>query len=225
MSTDSPNNDVQQNLVGLGEERGTERLEAFSDGVFAVAITLLVLDISIPAQHDQNLVKDLFSQWPEYLAYMFSFVMIGIYWMNHHHIFKYIRSVDQILMFLNVLLLLWIGLIPFGTGLLAKYIGEQHKLQQEATIFFSSLWFITGVFYSFVWRYAASKKDLLEPGLSDTVLKSLTRDYTLGIVANGIALALAFVNVPLSLTVSFFVTIYFARPATKRAHRPSHAFR
>ncbi len=210
----------------LYETREPGRVEAFSDGVFAVAITLLVLEIKIPAAHDLALVHDLLSQWPQYVAYVYSFVIIGIYWMNHHHIFKYIRRVDQVLLFFNVVSLLWIVLMPFGAGLLAEYIGRERTLEQYAALVFSGLGLFTGIHFAIVWRYAAWQRHLLQPGLDEGVIKSLTRDYDLGIVFCAAALALVFVNVPLSLGLTLAIGMFFARPARMRSaravRRPSH---
>jgi uncharacterized membrane protein len=210
--------DDQTTIVAsdLYEARDTSRLEAFSDGVFGVSITLLVLGIKTPPANDAFLVRDLLIQWPEYAAYVFSFIMIGIYWMNHHHIFKYIRNTDQYLMFFNVLLLMWIGIIPFATDLLAENIAGQPSLERISAIVFGGIWLTTGLFYNLLWRYAVSRPELLEPDVDPGVLKSLTRDYDFGNGANAVVLALAFVSVPLSLILLLFVTMFFARPASKR---------
>src|SRR5271157_2778551 len=102
------------------------RLEAFSDGVFAVAITLLALNITVagPGPHNQNppLVDQLDGRWPAFLAYLISFFMIGIVWVNHHALVREITSVDRTLLFLNLVLLLFVVLIPFATATVADYL-------------------------------------------------------------------------------------------------------
>jgi uncharacterized membrane protein len=204
---------------GLDEARDTARTEAFSDGVFAVAITLLVLDIKIPRTDDAFLVHALIQQWPQYLAYFFSFIMIGIYWMNHHHIFKYIRRVDQPLMLLNVMLLAWVALLPFGTGLLAAYVGRDRRLGQDAAFVFDVIALLCAISFSLVWRYAVRHKELLEPDVNSDVIATLSSDYRNGSWFFVLALALTFVSVPLSLGLTLAVSIYFALPAFKRRRK------
>ena len=98
------------------------RLEAFSDGVFAVAITLLVLNLTVAGPGHGKLVNQLGSHWPSFAAYVISFFVIGIIWVNHHALVRTIVVVDRLLLFLNLVLLLWVVLIPFATGLVAEYM-------------------------------------------------------------------------------------------------------
>src|SRR5262249_22284153 len=102
-------------------DRGLTRLEAFSDGVFSIAITLLVLDIHVP-QVDQGLAAALASLWPRSVGYLLSFVVVGIWWANHHELFEHFVHSDHLLMLLNTLLLMCIGFVPFSTSLLAEYL-------------------------------------------------------------------------------------------------------
>ena len=98
------------------------RLEAFSDGVFAVAITLLVLNLTVAGPGHGALTHQLGSHWPSFAAYLISFFVIGIIWVNHHALVRTILVVDRLLLFLNLVLLLWVVLIPFATGLVAEYM-------------------------------------------------------------------------------------------------------
>jgi uncharacterized membrane protein len=100
----------------------TARTEAFSDGVFAIAITLLVLDIKVPHDLPENtsLLRALLNQWPIYMAFLTSFATIGIMWLNHHRMFRYIRRVDHWFLVLNGLLLLGVTFVPFPTSLAAE---------------------------------------------------------------------------------------------------------
>jgi uncharacterized membrane protein len=106
----------------------TGRIEAFSDGVFAIAITLLVLEVRVPHLKDApigtTLLGALIEQWPSYLGYAMSFLIIGIIWANHHNRFKYIKRSDHILLTLNTFFLMCVSFIPFPTALLAEYIRE-----------------------------------------------------------------------------------------------------
>src|SRR3954466_11846030 len=109
------------------DEKETGRVEAFSDGVFAIAITLLVLDLKVPPDAGSNaeLWAALVGQWPIYFAFLSSFLVILIMWINHHRLFTHIRRTDNVLMMLNGLLLLGITVVPFPTRLLAEYF--QHE--------------------------------------------------------------------------------------------------
>jgi uncharacterized membrane protein len=118
------------------EEKETGRLEAFSDGVFAVAITLLVLNIRIPGidlppgklPDDTNLWPALLNEWPMLAAYTTSFATIGVMWLNHHRLYVHIKRTNTVLMLLNLLLLLVIVFIPVPTALLAEYILKPGQL-------------------------------------------------------------------------------------------------
>lgn len=125
-----------------GTERGTDRIEAFSDGVFAIAITLLTLEIKIPhVPSDSDLVGSLLGMWPAYLAYVLSFVMIGIYWANHHYIFKLFRKTDHALNLLNLLFLLFIAFLPLPTELLGNYLLDRTNQSTAVTVYALALLF------------------------------------------------------------------------------------
>jgi uncharacterized membrane protein len=98
------------------------RLEAFSDGVFAVAITLLALNLTVAGPGNGKLIDQLGSHWPSFVAYLISFFTIGIIWVNHHALIRSVKSVDRRLLFFNLVLLLFVVLIPFATGLVAEYL-------------------------------------------------------------------------------------------------------
>ena len=103
------------------------RLEAFSDGVFAVAITLLALDLTVEGPGHGALLEQLTRKWPAFLAYLISFFMIGIIWVNHHALVRSITKVDRLLLFLNLVLLLFVVLIPFTTSTEAAYFPHNNN--------------------------------------------------------------------------------------------------
>ena len=108
-------------MMSTGDEEGTGRLEAFSDGVFAIAITLLILEIGVPhVPADGSLWRALRELWPSYLSYAISFVIIGVMWINHHNLFRDIARVDHYLLVLNLLLLMSISFLPFPTAVVAN---------------------------------------------------------------------------------------------------------
>jgi uncharacterized membrane protein len=141
----------------------TSRIEAFSDGVFAVAATLLVLQISVP-KVGQDLLRALAGLWPEYAAYAVSFLTIGIIWVNHHQILRHLQKVDRTLLFLNLILLMTVALIPFTTDLLSTYLVAGHQDNVAAAVYGAVM---TGmsVAFSALWAYAVKAPDLIrEPG-------------------------------------------------------------
>src|SRR5215471_6762940 len=149
------------------EEKETGRLEAFSDGVFAVAITLLVLTIKIPgidvpASHlpnDAQLWQIVLNEWPMLAAYTTSFATIGVMWINHHRLYTHIKRTNTILMLLNLLLLLVIVFIPVPTALVAQYL--VHPDQHAAALVYSGTYVILAVCFNLLWRYASYHNRLL----------------------------------------------------------------
>src|SRR3978361_1320720 len=103
----------------------TSRLEMFSDGVFAIAITILILDLKAP-DDTTHLLRSLLALWPSYLGYILSFLLIGLLWVNHHVMFEHIETADRLLMFLNTVLLLVVAFVPFATSVLASTFRTGH---------------------------------------------------------------------------------------------------
>ena len=142
----------------------TGRIEAFSDGVFAIAITLLVLNLHVPevvSATDSDLVPSLLNQWPTYVAFVLSFVTILIMWVNHHALFNYIHHTDHVFLMLNGLLLLGITAFPFPTAILAQYFDRPG--QHVAADVYSATFMLIAVAFNVVWRYAAHDNRLLHP--------------------------------------------------------------
>jgi uncharacterized membrane protein len=139
---------------------GGRRIEAFSDGVFAIAITLLVVELPFPHAHAGELGSALADRWASFAAYAVSFVTIGIAWMHHHAVFSQIRHVDRPLAVLNLLLLMSIAILPFTTDLLGDYI-EQSDDAALATTVFSGSWTFATVWMTAIWMYAC-RHDLLD---------------------------------------------------------------
>jgi uncharacterized membrane protein len=114
------------------------RIEAFSDGVFAIVITLLVIELRPPGHdRDGSLAHALWDEWPSYLAYLISFLVIGVMWLNHHRLLQQVRHVDGPLLLLNLNLLLWIVLIPYPTAVVAEYLAGSDEEARTALVFYS----------------------------------------------------------------------------------------
>lgn len=181
----------------------TNRLEAFSDGVFAIAITLLVLEIKVPPP-DTALGAELLQLWPSYLAYMVSFVVIGAIWINHHAMFQHIVRVDGTLLLLNVLHLMLIAFLPFPTAVLAEAF---HRGTDEpiAAAFYGGILTAIGIFVNAMWRYAAHEGRLLSPHLTPTKIRKINRQFLVGPTVYAIATLIALVSP--WLTVLFFILL------------------
>jgi uncharacterized membrane protein len=201
-------------------DNDTTRLEAFSDGVFAIAITLLVLNLTVPlsGQLKGSLLRALLDQWPDYLAYLISFLFILIMWINHHTLFKYIARSDHTLLLLNGLLLLFIALVPFPTRLLAEYLkpGVQAADQRVAALEFNGIYVLLALVFNALWRYAAHNRRLIGDAIHSRHVDAVTRDYRFGPLFYLVAFILAFVNVWASLAVNVGLALFFALPRARR---------
>jgi uncharacterized membrane protein len=133
-------------------QRETVRVVAFSDAVFAITVTLLVLDIRPPSD-DRNLLHELVALWPSYLAYAVTFLFIGQVWSNHHVMFDHIRAADRVILLLNTLLLMVAAFLPFATSVLAGALRSAHG-QRTAVVFYGIAFVVTALAFNAVWQYA-----------------------------------------------------------------------
>jgi uncharacterized membrane protein len=158
-ATDKPTTDE------LAEElSGSARVEAFSDGIMAIAITLLILDVRLPSgQRNQPLLTQLGRLWPSYLAYLDSFVTIGVVWMCHHAFFRRIRHVDVWLMWANLVLMSVIAFLPFPTAVLSAHIGQGGTSAKVATAFFGLVATLQAVAWLLMWAAVRHRPALLKP--------------------------------------------------------------
>lgn len=151
-------------------------MEAFSDGVFAIAITLLVLEIAVPAGSEDDLLQALVDQWPSYLGYLVSFSTIGAAWIGHTVITEYLDRADPVFLRLNMLLLLVVSFLPFPTRLLAEYTDDANAERVAATFYGINL-LLTMTMLSVLWRHAV-RRQLVRPDLADDDVKTLTKRLT-----------------------------------------------
>jgi uncharacterized membrane protein len=192
--------------------RETGRIEAFSDGVFAIAITLLVIEIGVPHIKGEatTLFGALVEQWPSYLGYVVSFLQIGVIWANHHNRFRFIVRSDHVLLFLNILFLMCVAFIPFPTALLAEYLQGSERATAGAV--YAGTLAVTAIFFTILWLYAAANHRLVDRNLDPSLLRTMTRRYVAGTVAYLLAFLLAFVNVTASLILIVFLALLFVLP-------------
>jgi uncharacterized membrane protein len=200
----------------MAEFRETARVEAFSDGVFAIAMTLLVLDIKVPPEGAPGtLLRALTAQWPTYLAFLTSFVTILIMWINHHRLFTQIGRCDDRLLFSNGLLLLGVVLVPFPTALIAEYLGRPG--QRAAAMIYNGTFIYIAVWFNLLWRWASSSGRLLRPDHDRHTVTHITESYRWGPVSYVAALALAFVSVTASVVLNLALAVFFALPSRTAA--------
>ena len=196
------------------EASETGRLEAFSDGVFAIAVTLLVLDLHVPLGEEirhGGLIRALLAQWPIYLAYVLSFITILIFWVNHHATFKHITRTNQAFLILNGLLLLAISVIPFTTALLAEYI--QRPERKAVEVVYSGTFVVAAVVYNRLWFYATRDRRLTSPDADMHTIDGITRQFHRGLAAYALSFVVAFFSAEVSLAICILLAIYFALPS------------
>jgi uncharacterized membrane protein len=150
----------------------TNRMEAFSDGVFAIAITLLILEVHVPASEFDHLWRGIAHQWPAYLAYATSFLTIGGIWIAHHAIFRRLASANQRLMVLNLLLLMATAFLPFPTKLMAEAVHNEDTAQ-TAVIFYGASLLVISLLVNALWGSAALDRHLLKPDVRDDEIKAI----------------------------------------------------
>ncbi|HEX2717691.1 MAG TPA: TMEM175 family protein [Gemmatimonadaceae bacterium] len=202
-------------VVELGE---TTRLETFSDGVFAIAITLLVLEIRVPAAHGETaLGSALLHLWPSYLGYLISFATIGIMWVNHHTMFEHIRRVNRTFLLINVVFLLVIGFIPFPTAVLAEHL-PQPEGRRVATLFYGASFTVMAIVYNLVWRYGAGGDGRLLGAAADLEeARAITRSYTWGPIIYLVATLIALASPIASLVAHALIALFFTLPPRSSA--------
>ena len=188
------------------------RLEAFSDGVFAVAITLLVIEIAVPGEHG-DLAHQVGQLWPSFAGYLVSFATIGIIWVNHHAMVTRFERLDRTVLFLNLNLLLWVVLIPWSTALIAEHLRDTGSDEHFAAAVYAANFFIMGISFFAMSRYAATAGLL---GIDDAASRRLARRNAIGEAAYLVAIVVAFVSAEAALIICGLVAIYYIHPGPMR---------
>ena len=211
------------NRHGAEPELSTPRIEAFSDGVFAIAITLLILEIKVP--HDLEgaghvpLQGALLRLWPSYFAYVLSFLVIGIYWANHHYVFKLYKKTDHVFLLLNVLFLMCISFRPLPTAVLGGYIRDEAN-QAMAVRFYAVGLLLPAVSWLLTWLYANKGRRLIDPRLDPDFLRSATTRYVLSVALYLGAVLVSLVYWKLSLAVCVGLTLLYLLPPKRPVYLP-----
>jgi uncharacterized membrane protein len=187
---------------------GKGRVEAFSDGVFAIAITLLVLTIPTPDDY-QHLGSELADHWPAYAAYLVSFAVIGIMWVNHHTVFSHFERVDRNLVYLNLALLATIVFLPYPTGIFGEAL-QQGEGERVAAVVYSATMTVNAVLWAALWLYGSSQRRLLAPAFPEEERRTATVMFTLGTVIYLLTIVVALVNAYACLAVHGALAVYYA---------------
>ena len=182
----------------------TSRLEAFSDGVFAIAATLLVLELKLDGHGSVS--HQLLHLWPSYAAYAISFVTIGIMWINHHTLFQQVGCVDRTFLAINVLFLLVIAFIPFPTHVLAAHL---HHDAMSAALFYGLTNIGMAIMFSAVWFYAAIGRRLIAPEASERTISGISRSFLPGIPLYTVATLSALVSAWLALGLYAGLALFY----------------
>jgi uncharacterized membrane protein len=185
------------------EQRETGRVEAFSDGVFAIAITLLVLQFQVPPVDqidDRRALRDaLLHLWPSFVAFLTSFIAILIMWMNHHGVFRLVRQVNGPFLVANGFLLLTVSFVPFPTAVLANH--ARGPSSTIAAAFYCGTYVLVSIGYNALWS-TATRGRLLKPGVSESHVRKIRHAYLVGFLVYVAAAALALWNAHAGLALS-----------------------
>jgi uncharacterized membrane protein len=188
----------------------TARTEAFSDGVLAIAITLLVLEIRVPdVPEGSTLRHELFELWPKYAVFAVSFLTIGIMWVNHHAVFQGIAQVDRPLLFINLVLLMSISFVPFPTAVLGDYLQDADSGHAAAALYGINMLFV-GIGFLTLWWYLSVHPELRESSLDDHGVRQALHRTIIGPTSYAAATLIALVSAPAALVVFAALAIYFA---------------
>jgi uncharacterized membrane protein len=186
----------------------THRVEAFSDGVFAIAITLLVLTFTEPEPSEGSLTHALLHQWPSYAAYVVSFLTIGIMWINHHTLMRQIGRVDRIFLVLTVVNLMCVAFVPYPTLVVARFINTPER--RTAALFYGIAMTVTAISWAAVWFYAAIGNRLIAEDADTRTVQGITFSFLPGTLLYGGATLMAFVNATASILLFGAIALFYA---------------
>jgi uncharacterized membrane protein len=184
----------------------TSRLEAFSDGVFAVAITLLVLDLNVPG--GENLWHQLKDEWPSFASFFVSFWVIGIIWVNHHGVLDHLKQADRAVLYLNLLVLMTVVFIPFSTALMAEHL-KSGADEDVAAVVYSSAFLAMGLAFGVLWTYITRHRDTLGVELHDEEVRRTNVLFLIGNPFYLVAVAVAFISPAVVLIIIATVAVYY----------------
>jgi uncharacterized membrane protein len=190
---------------------GKARIEALADGVFAIALTLLILDVKVPPRAPEDtgdhLLRQLLELWPKFLSFVVSFLIVGVFWVGHHAQLHYVRRADRPFLWMNLVFLLFISVVPFSAALL----GEYHEHPVAVAVYCGNLIAAGLVLYAQL-RYADGPGQLFDPGLDPAFIRAGGRRLLMGPTLYAVALLLAFVHTGISLVLCALVPVLYILP-------------
>jgi uncharacterized membrane protein len=195
------------------------RLEAFSDGVFAVAITLLALNLVVAGPGHGSLLAQLGDRWPSFVAYLISFFTIGVIWVNHHAVMRNVAAVDRTLLFLNLVLLLFVVLIPFATNTMALYLTSGNQDAHVAMALYAAVFEGMGVSFAAMFGWTLGEGRTVSPVPPEARRAAWLR-FSPGLVAYLVAIVVAFVSAPAALAIVGLAAVYYVFERTPQPERP-----
>lgn len=197
-------------------------MDAFSDGVFAIAITILVLEIAVPPQSDGDLLQAILDQWPSYLAYLVSFATIGAAWLKHTMVTDLMDAADRTFIQMNLLLLLLmlVSFVPFPTRLVAEHLDSDVGTERVAVVFYGLVLLAVSAVIAWMWRYA-KRAGLIAPDVPPQDIRVGTRLLTPSLAFYVVAIVVSVFAPPVGVFLLFGVALLFLVPSTfvGRAHR------
>lgn len=191
----------------VGRARDTSRIEALTDGVFAIVMTLMVFEIRLPREETVPLARALAGMWPEFFAYAVSFVQLGIYWVGHRSQYAFIVREDHVLRWSNLLFLALVSLIPFTTQLIAHHLASPLALGLYAANLI-----LVGLVLAWHWRYATHGRRLVAADLAPAVVSTGLRRTVTAPLMYALALSLAVVSPVLTLGLFGLVPVFYLVP-------------
>lgn len=204
---------------GFGTTKETTRLEAFSDGVFAISITLLALEVRVP-ESDEPLRGELMRLWPIYVAYLLSFLTILVLWLNHHALLLWVHRMRGKVLVANGMLLMLIALVPFAATLVGRYLGSPDARYAVAT--YAGLFLAINLAFLWVWRLVVTVRHRIAPNLPAAEARSIDRWLLVGIVGYAIAMAAALLHAWAGLAVAIAMVAFWLWNAYRRHHVAEH---
>ena len=210
----------------MTNEKETTRVEAFSDGVFAIAITLLILEIKVPKVElhmtNSQLFTSLVNLWPSYFAFLLSFTAVLIMWINHHGFFKYVKTINPKFLYANGFLLLMVTFIPFPTAVLAEHINS--PAANVSAAFYCGAMVLVSVAYNVLWFTTAYKRALVKDEISDALILKIRNAYIFGFFVYLVSLIISFFYAIAGLVICislwiFWIILDYNNAGRKFAHK------
>ncbi len=215
----TPDEPAPSTVLGMSPAR----LEAFSDGVLAIVITLLILDIHVPGRGEEDLAAKLGEQWPEYVGYMLSFITVGIVWLNHHAMINILRQTNHTLQTLNLVLLLPLTILPWPTALLAEYAGGTGGQQKLVVVVYGVTISLMASAFNIMWRYILRHPELWKPQITRRMLEVRNRRFNAGPAIYPLATVVGLLNAYLFLALMLALGVFYLLPTPEVRGEPGAA--